>query len=97
VLEPVTEDGQGRLDALVQVDLDQVAAVHVGVRLHRADQVRHPLGRLLQLAGEAARGQRRRDPRDRGVGGRACQRGHPIDPGAVHARRCERLGEPPRV
>ena len=79
----------------MQVDLDEVAAVHIGVRLDRPDQVRHPLGRLLQLAGEAADGQRRRHPSDGGVGGRPGERAHPVEPGAVDARRGQRLGKPP--
>ena len=48
VLELVLEDAQGRVDPLVQVDLDELAAVHVGVGLDRLDEVGHLRRRLLR-------------------------------------------------
>ena len=50
VLELVLEDAQGRVDPLVQVDLDELAAVHVGVGLDRLHEVGHLRRRLLELA-----------------------------------------------
>ena len=62
VLELVAEHRERRLQALVQVDLDELAAVHVGVGLDRADEARHRARRLLQLGGEAARRSASRRP-----------------------------------
>ena len=55
-------------------------------------------GRLLQLGGEAARGQRRGDPAQRGVGRRARPARRPRSSHAASTPAAgERLGEPPRL
>ena len=43
VLELVAEHDERGLQALVEVDLDELAAVHVGVGLDGADEARHAL------------------------------------------------------
>ena len=75
VLELVAEHGERRLEPLVQVDLDQRAAVHVGVGLDRADERGHALGRLAQLGGERVRAVSvAATQRSAGVGRRAGER-----------------------
>ena len=87
VLELVAEDHQRGLEPLVDVDLDQLAAVHVGVRLDRLDERRHALGGLAQLGRQAVRGERRRHPAQRRVRGRAGDSATPVDPGRRRRRR----------
>ena len=94
VLELVAEHDQRRLQPLVHVDLDELAAVHVGVGLDRADQRAHALGRTRparrarpRAVSDAATqrttpGRRRPGQRVRAVQPR------PVDPGGG-----QRLGE----
>ena len=52
---------------------------------------------LLQLGGQAAGGERRRDPAQRGVGRRPGERGTRVEPVVVDAGGRQRLGQPPRL
>ena len=85
------------LEALVDVGLDDAAAVHVGVGLHGADEVGHPLRRVLELGDEIAGGERRRDPLQRLRRRRPRERGDLLEPRDVDPRRRERLGDLPRL
>ena len=95
VLEPVAEHDQRRLEPLVEVDVDERAAIHVGVGLDGADEIGHAPRRLLQLRGEAARRERRGHPAERGVGRGPGERRDALEPVLVDAGHGQRLGEPP--
>ena len=55
VLELVSQDGERGVQSLAHVDLDHLAAVHVGVGLDRLDELAHPVGRLAQLGRQLTR------------------------------------------
>ena len=95
VLQPVAEHLEGHLEALVHVHLDELAAVHVGVGLHRSHEVHHPARGLPELLHEAARRERGRQPGHGRPGGRAGQLGHPVEPFPLHPRGGQRSHQVP--
>ena len=86
VLQAVAEHDQRRLETFVEVDVDQLATIHVGVGLDGSDKARHAPRGLLQLRGEAARGQGGGDPAERCISRRAGQR-PPRGPASPRRRR----------
>ena len=71
VLQPVAEHPQRRLEALVDVDLADVVAVHVRVLLDRPDELGDAAGALVQLVDQAVGVERRRQTPGSGGRGRA--------------------------
>ncbi len=82
----------------MDVDLDQPAAVHVGVALDGADEAAHPLGRLGQLIGQVASQQRGGDPAQGRVPRPApASMADPVQEGLIDSGARERLGQAPAI